>query len=88
VCVCVCFYTCFVNFCSRPNCVSPPQTIEDAHVRSSKNEPSNLPYVYAAVAAAIGTDADSLAKSVTDNAMRFYALTQSTHKVDHRCSCI
>ena len=51
-----------------------PQSLPDAHLRSQRNEPANLPAVFATLSAAYRLPAPLLAQTVEANTRRFFRL--------------
>ncbi|KAN0025062.1 hypothetical protein ACTFIV_009474 [Dictyostelium citrinum] len=52
-----------------------PQNIPDQHVRESRNEPSNLPFVLEVAATSLNMSVKDLAKQIKENSKRFYSLS-------------
>ncbi|KAK5578393.1 hypothetical protein RB653_008063 [Dictyostelium firmibasis] len=52
-----------------------PQNIPDQHVRESRNEPSNLPFVLDIAATSLKMSVKDLANQIKENSKRFYSLS-------------
>ncbi|KAM9969288.1 hypothetical protein ACTFIR_001116 [Dictyostelium discoideum] len=52
-----------------------PQNIPDQHVRESRNEPSNLPFVLDIAATSLNMSVKDLSKQIKENSKRFYSLS-------------
>jgi TatD DNase family protein len=60
-------------FSNSPN--DTPQNIEDAFIRDSKNEPSNLNYVVSVIAERWGESVERTCEILHDNALEFFGLS-------------
>ncbi|KAM9996412.1 hypothetical protein ACTFIY_002597 [Dictyostelium cf. discoideum] len=52
-----------------------PQNIPDQHVRESRNEPSNLPFVLEIAATSLNMSVKDLSNRIKENSKRFYSLS-------------